>query len=107
MPCFYTYKYYTEKISADKIEYLISAANRVGAIVSSITVGFALVFSNGASGSIVHQGEDYIVSSVDKSSISALMQELTAASLRSTLELRGNRVEREDSKGQIRLVVTE
>ena len=107
MPCFYTYKYYTEKISADKIEYLFSAANSIGAAVGNITEGFSLVFSNGASGSIVNQGGSFTVSSTDKGAVSSLMQEITAASLKSTLELRGNRVEREESKGQIRLVVSE
>ena len=107
MPCFYTYKYYTEEINTDKIEYLIEAARRVGAAGGNITEGFSLVFSNGISGFIVAQGEKYTVSSTDKSSVNSLMQELTAISLKSTLELRGNRVEREESKGQIRLVVTE
>jgi len=107
MPCFYTYKYFTEKISADKIEHLATAASRVGAAVGNISEGFSLVFSNGVSGSIIRQGAGFVVSSVDKSAVGGLMQELTAASLKSTLELRGSRVEREESKGQIRLVVTE
>jgi len=107
MPCFYIYKYYTEKISADKIEYLLSAANNVGAAVGNITEGFSLVFANGVSGVIVRQGGGFTVSSTDKSSVNNLLQELTAISLKSTLELRGNRVEREESKGQIRLVVSE
>jgi len=107
MPCFYTYKYYTEKISGDKIEHLVEAASRIGAAVGNISEGFSLVFSNGASGAIVRQGENFTVSSTDKNAVNSLMQELTAASLSSILELRGNRVEREESKGQIRLVVTE
>lgn len=107
MPCFYTYKYYTEKISEDKIEYLLSAANKVGAAVGNITEGFSLVFANGVSGAIIRQGGGFTVSSTDKGAVSSLMQEITAASLKSTLELRGNRVEREESKGQIRLVVSE
>ena len=56
MPCFYTYKYYTEEINTDKIEYLIEAARRVGAAVGNITEGFSLVLSNGISGFIVAQG---------------------------------------------------
>ena len=107
MPCFYTYKYYTEKINADKIEYLATAASKIGAAVGNISEGFSMVFSNGVSGAVVRQGEDFVVSSVDKGAVTSLMQQLTAASLKSTLELRGNRVEREESKGQIRLVVTE
>ena len=107
MPCFYTYKYYTEEISVDKIEHLVEAAKKLGVAVGNIPEGFSLVFSNGVSGFVVGQGGKYTVSSTDKSSVNSLMQELTAASLRSTLELRGNRVEREESKGTIRLVVTE
>ena len=107
MPCFYTYKYYTEKISGDKIEHLSEAANKTGTIVGNITEGFSLVFSNGVSGSIVNQGGSFTVSSTDKGAVSSLMQEITAASLRSTLELRGSKVERDEAKGQIRLVVTE
>ena len=107
MPCFYTYKYYTEEISADKIEHLVEAARRLGAAVGNITEGFSLVFANGVSGAIVRQGGGFTVSSTDKSSVNNLLQELTAISLKSTLELRGNRVEREESKGQIRFVVTE
>jgi len=107
MPCFYTYKYYTKTLSSSNVEFLDKAASRLGATVSNISEGYAVGFSNGSSASIIRDGTDLTISTPDAEALNTFMQEITAASLRSSLELQGKSVERSESKGQIRLVVTE
>ena len=106
MPCFYTYRYFTETISGSNAEFLTKAANRVGATVSNISEGYDVGFSNGSNASITRDGTDLKISTPDAESLNTFMQEITAASLRSSLELQGKSVERSESKGQIRLLVT-
>jgi hypothetical protein len=107
MPCFYTYRYFTETISNSNVEFLDKAASRLGATVSNITEGYTVGFNTGSSASIIRDGTDLKISTTDKNSLNTFMQEITAASLQSSLALQGKSVERSESKGQIRLVVTE
>ena len=107
MPCFYQYKYYTEKIAASQISFLSKAAIRVGATLRNLSSGYSVNFDNGSTASITMEGSDYIISSADENSIGSLMQEIVVAKVRSTLELEGKSVERRDVKGEIELVVTE
>jgi len=107
MPCFYTYRYFNETISESNVEFLAKAANRIGATLSNITEGYTVGFNTGSTASIIRSGTDLTIATTDKNSLNTFMQEITAASLQSSLELQGKSVERSESRGQIRLVVTE
>ena len=40
MPCYYTYRYYTDTIEESQLMYLTGAASRIGAAVGNTTEGF-------------------------------------------------------------------
>ena len=109
MPCYYTYKYYTETIEESQLMYLTSSATRIGASVGNITEGFRVNFADGTTASITRQRDSskLMISSTNEDSLGSLMQELVVSKLRATLELEGKSVERKDVKGDIELVVTE
>jgi len=107
MPCFYTYRYFTETISGSNAEFLTKAANRVGATLSNITEGYRVSFNTGSTASIIRGDTSLTISTTDATSLNTFMQEITATSLQSSLELQGKSVERSESSGQIRLLVTE
>tara|TARA_Y100000296_G_C5135964_1_gene238202 strand:- start:620 stop:943 length:324 start_codon:yes stop_codon:yes gene_type:complete len=107
MPCFYQYKYYTERIKASQISFLSKAALRIEATLRNTSSGYTVMFASGSTASVVAQGSEYLVSSRDENSIGTLMQELVVAKLRAELELEGKSVERRDVKGEIELVVSE
>ena len=107
MPCFYQYRYYTERIKSSQISFLSKAATRIGANLRNTTSGYTVTFASGSTASIAAENSEYLVSSRDENSIGTLMQELVVAKLQSDLELEGKSVERRDVKGEIELVVTE
>lgn len=107
MPCFYQYKYYTEKIAASQISFLSKAATRIGASITNNSSGYFITFSNGSTATVTADGSNYTISSRDENSIGNLMQEAVVAKVKATLELEGKSVERRDIKGEIELVVTE
>jgi len=109
MPCFYQYRYYTERIKASQISFLSKAASRIGATLRDTTSGYAVAFSNGSRATISNSvdGSEYLVSSRDENSVGILMQELVVGKLKADLELEGKSVERRDVKGEIELVVSE
>tara|TARA_Y100001951_G_C11042603_1_gene131107 strand:- start:12 stop:335 length:324 start_codon:yes stop_codon:yes gene_type:complete len=107
MPCFYQYRYYTERIKASQISFLSKAASRIGATLRDTTSGYAVAFSNGSRATISVDGSEYLVSSRDENSVGTLMQELVVGKLKADLELEGKSVERRDVKGEIELVVSE
>ena len=104
MPCYFTYKLYTELVSSDKVEYLIDAANALGYAVTTTVNGYRLGIVD-----VMQEGNDYKVSS--RNSLNDLMQEFGALSTMANLALQGVTVAREDIdtgvKHQIRLTVTQ
>lgn len=109
MPCFYTYKYFTEEVSSDMAEYLNSTAARLDAVIDNLTIGYSLTLGDGSNLTLRTNSESdkLIVSSSSKQFLNSFTQTLTAVALESKLELQGKRIERTESKDGIKLVVTE
>jgi len=109
MPCYYTYKYYTDTIEESQLMYLTGAASRIGAAVGNTTEGFRVNFADGTTAYISRQRDSSkaVISSSNEGSVGDLIQELVVSKLRATLELEGKSVERKDVKGNIELTVSE
>ena len=109
MPCFYTYKYFTEEVNSDMKEYLNSAVSRLGGVIDTLSNGYSITTGDGSNLTLRTNSESdkLIVSSSSKQFLNSFTQTLTAVALESKLELQGKRIERTESKDGIKLVVTE
>jgi hypothetical protein len=105
MPCYFSYRLYTETVNSDDVEYLMDAAINLGYQVTTTNRGYKL-------GSIdaVRKGSDYELSSKTVNTLNDLIQECSVLRMMSKATLSGLNVEREDidtgSKHQVRLRVT-
>ena len=109
MPCFYTYKYFTEEVNSDMKEYLNSAVSRLGGVIDTLSNGYSITTGDGSNLTLITKAgsDDLTASSPSKELLGSFMQNLTAVALESKLELQGKRIERTESKDGIKLVVTE